>query len=551
MPKTVEEILERMGEMESERANWDSHCQEVADYMIPRKGTFTATRTPGGKIRSKIYEDTATYALDVLASGIHGKLTSPATDWFKIKPEDEDLWEHEEVKVWFSKVQKKMYQVFRKSNFNTQIPEGYLDIGSFGQMILSIEPDPQKTIRFDARPAAECYIAENERGEVDTLFRKPEFTVRQAEQRFGRNALPKSILKKLEKKNYDEKFTVIHAVFPREDYNPARIDNKNMPFASIYIEPESKHLIEEKGFPEFPYACPRWYKASDEIYGRSPAMRALATVKVINAMEKTTLRAGQKAVDPALLVPSDAFIAPLNTSPGALLMRRPGIHPQEKIEPLITGINLPAGFEMMDRKQKAIFRAFYVDLFLMLDQLTEVRKQITATEILERVEEKMTLLGPALGRLMDELLNPVIHRVFNIMARKWPPVFPPVPEVLKGKDYEIEYISPLAKAQRLPEIISISRSLNFAMQFAEVSPTILDKYNPDKVVDYVNDILGVPPEIMNSEDEIQLLRQQRAERQQIESAILMAQQGGEAARSVGQGMKEIEGIAMPTEEGIA
>ena len=549
MSKPVEEILEQFNEIAVDRLNYDTHCQEIADYMIPRKGTFTATRAAGSKIRTKIYEDTATYALDVLASGIHGKLTSPATDWFKIKPQDEDLWEHHEVKEWFSKVQKKMYQVFRGSNFHTQMPEGYLDIGAFGQMCLAIEKDPQTIVRFKAEPVAECYIAENDRGIVDTLFRKPEFTVRQARQRWGEAALPKDIKKKLADKKYNEKFTAIHAIFPREDFNPMRIDNKNMPWASIYIEPESKKVLSESGYPEFPYACPRWYTASGEVNGRSPAMRALATVRVINAMEKTTLRAGQKLVDPPLLVPHDAYIAPLNTSPGALLMKRLGIHPGEKIEPLLTAINLPAAFDQMDRKQQAIFRAFYVDLFLMLDQLTEERKQITATEILERVEEKMTLLGPALGRLMSECLDVVIHRVFNIMARGRH--FPEVPEVLKGQEYEIEYISPLARAQRLPELTAINRSLNLAIGMAEVMPQVLDKYNPDKIVDYTNDILGVPPEIMNSEEEIQELRRQREEMKAAEAAMLMMQQGGEAAKSVGQGMKEMEGMPMPAEEGVA
>lgn len=555
MSKPVEEILEQLNEIAGDRLNHDSHCQEVADYMIPRKGTFTATRSPGSKIRTKIYEDTATYALDVLAAGIHGKLTSPATDWFKIKPQDEDLWEHHEVKEWFSKVQKKMYQVFRRSNFHTQMPEGYLDIGAFGQMNLAIEKDPQTIVRFKAQPVAECYIAENDRGMVDTLFRKPEFTVRQARQKWGEAALPKDIRKKLKDQKYSEKFTVIHGIFPREDFNPIRIDNKNLPFTSIYIEPESKKVLNESGYHEFPYACPRWYTASGEVNGRSPAMRALATVRVINAMEKTTLRAGQKNVDPPLLVPHECYVAPLNTSPGALLMKRLGIHPGEKIEPLLTGINLPSAFDQMDRKQKAIFRAFYVDLFLMLDQLTEERKQITATEILERVEEKMTLLGPALGRLMSECLDVVIHRVFNIMARgrdeKGNPHFPPPPEVLKEQQYEIEYIGPLARAQRLPELTAINRSLNLAIGMAEVMPQVLDKYNPDKIVDITNDILGVPPEIMNGEEEIKAIRDQRDEMKAAEAAMLMAQQGGEAARSLGQGMKEMEGMPMPAEEGAA
>jgi hypothetical protein len=43
-----------------------------------------------------------------------------------------------------------------------------------------------------------------------------------------------------------------------------------MPVASIYIERKTKHVLQNGGFEEFPYAVPRWYKVAGEKYGRSP-----------------------------------------------------------------------------------------------------------------------------------------------------------------------------------------------------------------------------------------------------------------------------------------
>ena len=223
-----------------------------------------------------------------------------------------------------------------------------------------------------------------------------------------------------------------------------------MPFASVYLEASSGDELSVSGFREFPFVVPRYLKASHEIYGRSPAMTALPDVKMLNEMSKTTIKSAQKQVDPPLLVPDDGFILPVRTVPGGLNFYRSGT--RDRIEPLNIGANTPLGLNMEEQRRNSIRNAFYVNQLMM-----QSGPQMTATEVIQRNEEKMRLLGPVLGRLQSELLKPLIDRAFALILRK--KLFAEAPAFLSGKDIEIEYVSPLAKAQKSTELSSIMRAI--------------------------------------------------------------------------------------------
>ena len=161
-----------------------------------------------------------------------------------------------------------------------------------------------------------------------------------------------------------------------------------------------------------PYMAPRYTKSSFEIgYGRSPAMTALADIKMLNKMSEVTIRAAQKQVDPPLLVPDDGFMLPVRTVPGGLNFYRSGT--RDRIEPLNIGANNPLGLNMEEQRRGAIRAVFYVDQLIL-----GTGPQMTATEVVQRTEEKMRLLGPLTGRLSQELLQPLITRVYSILSRQ-------------------------------------------------------------------------------------------------------------------------------------
>ena len=523
MAKTdlTKNLLSRFEKLKSQRQNWESHWQDVADYMQPRKADVTKQRARGDKRMELIFDSSPIQAVELLAASLHGMLTNPSTPWFTLRFKDEDVDGEDEAKLWLQSATDAMYTAFNRSNFQQEIFELYHDLITFGTAAMFIEEDNDDLIKFSTRHINEVFIAENDKGRIDTIYRKFNISARAAVQKFG-DKVSSDITATVKKDPYSE-IDIIHAVYPRDDFNPTKKDKSNMPFESVYIEVKTGNELSVSGFKEFPFVVPRYLKASNEIYGRSPAMTALPDVKMLNEMSKTTIKAAQKQVDPPLLVPDDGFLLPVRTVPGGLNFYRSGT--RDRIEPLNIGANNPLGLNMEEQRRDSIRSVFYVNQLMMQDG-----PQMTATEVIQRNEEKMRLLGPVLGRLQSELLKPLIDRVFNILLRN--NMLPQAPEFLSGRDIEIEYVSPLAKAQKSSELQSIMRAIEILGSLANVAP-VFDYVNFDNLVKHLADIVGVPQKILKSQSQVnaerQQAQQQQQEMQQMQQVQQLAKAGGDIA----------------------
>jgi hypothetical protein len=518
----TKDLLKRFGKLVTQRQTWESHWQEVADYMMPRKADVTKQRSKGDKRSELIFDSSPLHAVELLSASLHGMLTNPSTPWFSLRFKNVDTGDADEANEWLQDTTEKMYDAFNRSNFQQEIFELYHDLITFGTASMFIEEDADDIVRFSTRHIGEIYISENNKGRIDTVFRKFKISARAAIQQFGEKNVSNTLRGVAMKDPYEE-VTILHVVYPRENYDPKKKDAKNMPFASCYIELDNKHEISQSGFNEFPYVVPRYLKASFEIYGRSPAMTALPDVKMLNEMSKTTIKAAQKQVDPPLLVPDDGFILPVRTVPGGLNFYRAGT--RDRIEPLNIGANNPLGLNMEEQRRNAIRDTFYVNQLMMQNG-----PQMTATEVVQRNEEKMRLLGPVLGRLQSELLRPLIDRTFAILLRK--KIFRQAPQFLAGQDIQIEYVSPLAKAQRSSELQSIMRAIEIFGSLAQISP-VFDHINIDNLVTHLADIVGVPAKVLNSKSEVNAIRQKKQQemmqQQQMQQMQQIAQAGGAVA----------------------
>jgi len=512
-------IVSRFEYLEGQRANWDSHYQELADYMLPRKADIVRKRARGEKRMELIFDGTALQSVDLLASSLHGMLTSGATPWFHLTLKDDELGRDEEVQAWLEDTSSRMMRAITMSNFETEVHEMYVDLVVFGTGCMFVEMD-KKSMRFSTRHISEFYVAEDQFGIVDTVFRKYVLPARQAVQRFGIENVSTFIQKRFEKKP-DEEVTVLHCVMPRKERDPTKQDNKNMPFASMYICMETKMVMQESGFQEFPYVVPRFLKATGEVMGRSPAMVALPDVKMLNLMSKTIIQAAQKLIDPPLLVPDDGFLLPVRTQPGGLNFFRSGT--RDTITPLNTGANIPIGLNMEEQRRSAIRSAFYVDQLL-----TGGSPNMTATEVVQRQEERMRVIGPVLGRLMNEMLRPMIDRVFALMLRA--DMLAPPPEILQGIDVDVEYVSPLARAQKSSSLNSTMKALEILLPLAQALP-VADHINADGLVNHVMDSLGVPKKVVKPQSEVDASREEQAAQQQ---AMMERQEASQDVQDVAQ-----------------
>ena len=515
----IAQLDRRYKTLGTQRSNWEKHWQELADYMLPRKADITKKRTQGDKRTELIFDGTAIHAVELLSSSLHGMLTSPSTPWFSMRYRNPDLQRNDAANEWLELCIDQMYKAFNRSNFQQEIHELYYDLVVFGTAAFYVEGN-KDGLRFSARHIAEVTVAEDQSGTVDTVYRKFKMTSRAAAQRFGEENLPTQMTKDLKDDPHKE-HDLIHVVYPRGE-SKGKIA-KDKPVASVYYHAESKKLISEGGFDDFPFMVPRFVKDSVSTYGRSPAMNALPDVKMLNKMSETTIRAAQKQIDPPLMVPDDGFVLPVRTTPGALNFYRTGT--RDRLEPLQIGANNPLGLNMEEQRRNAIRQAFYVDQLLMSQG-----PAMTATEVLQRNEEKMRLLGPVLGRLQSELLQPLISRSFALLLRNG--LLPAAPEQLQGQDIDIEYVSPLAKAQKLTDLQSMLRGFEVMMQVAEIAP-VMDYLDSDKLVQYLVEVTGIPARVIRSDEEVAEVRRQQeqaqAEQQEMQQQMMTAEAANQVA----------------------
>lgn len=524
------QIIKRLGSLENQRQVWESHWQEIADYVVPRKADITKKRTPGDKRTELMFDGTAVHAAELLSASLHGMLTNASTRWFSLRFRDTDLDGDDEAKEWLESVEDVMYQAFSRSNFQEQIHELYHDLICFGTGVMFIEKDDEFQLRFHTRHVSEVYLTEDANGRVDTVFRKFRMPARAVMSRFN-VALDSKIAKRAEKNPY-EMITLVHAVYPREERDTTKRTSQNKPYASYYVDPDSKTILSESGFDEFPYVAPRFLKASFEIgYGRSPAMTALPDIKMLNKMSEVTIRAAQKQVDPPLMVPDDGFMLPIRTVPGGLNFYRSGT--RDRLEPLNIGANNPLGLAMEEQRRKAIQSAFYVDQ-LILSQ----GPQMTATEVIQRTEEKMRLLGPVLGRLQAELLQPLITRSFELLVRQ--KAFAPAPDFMKDSSIEIEYVSPLAKAQKQGDVQSALQLIELFGPLAQFDQSVFDYVDVDGLAKYLLKTLSVPATTVRGDSEVEELRFQRAQQQE---QMMQAQMEMQEMQAAGQAAPALRAIS--------
>lgn len=535
-------MMTRWSALKTERSSWMMHWQELSNYLMPRQGRFfVQDRNQGGKRQNNIYDSTGTRAARTLAAGLMGGATSPARPWFRLTLQDKDLAEVHSVKVWLDQVTEMILMVFQKSNTYRALHSLYGEMGVFGTGASLISPNFRDVLRHTPLTTGEYCIAQNWDGEVCTLYREFQKTVGEIVKEFGRDNCSIAVKNLYDAGCLDQWVTIIHAIEPRADRDPRKLDSMNMPFKSTYFElGEDKKILRESGFKRFPGIVPRWDVAGGDIYGNSPGMEALGDVKQLQHMN---IRLGQ-AIDyqtkPPLQVPITMMNQKIETLPGGISYYDPAaggsqgaIHSAFQVNLDLTHLQLN-----MSEVRGRIKESFYTDLFLMLSNIEHTG--MTATEVAERHEEKLLMLGPVIERLDNEGLNPLVDTAFDFLVEAR--ALPPAPDELHGHMLEVVYTSVLAQAQRAVATSGVDRFVATLGQIATFKPDVLDKFDSDKWADSYSDMLGVDPQLVVANDQVAIIRQQRAQAQQQQAMAEQAQMNSQTAKNLG---------ATPTDGGNA
>lgn len=528
-------IIERYQRLMSEWWLFGTEAQEIADHVLPRKNSILLRRIPGSKRTQRMFDSTAAKAADDLASSIHGTLTSSYIRWFYLETDDPELNEEQPVAEWLMECSLRMNSEFNKSNFSQEAHEAYIDLVCFGTACLFEEEADSPTggwggLQFRAQPYGKYVISEGPDGKASAVFRALSMTAQAIRMKPGW-----TFGDQIADSRPDTQWEVIHGVYPDNERGRTR-------WRSIYITSKDRSLLHEGEFKEFPYMVPRWTKLSDEAYGRGPSHTALPDVRSLNKIVELELRRIGLDVHPPMKELNGDVIGPIRMVPGG----KTTVRNMEGLQPLLSGAQQT--FQIVNLKKQELVQSirniYYADQ-LQLPQ----GPQMTAEEVMTRMELMQRLLGPTAGRLESEFLRPLIDRTWAMLLRASPgiltgngrpdaPLPPAPPELLQAMQHRqiplrIRFEGPLARAQKAADAQAISKLQGFVLPMLQVMPELADVIDWDEGVRDSARVLGVPPKIIRDVKQTVDLRQlkaaQQAQQQQMEQTAMAAQAAGQAA----------------------
>ncbi|MEX8982991.1 portal protein, partial [Salmonella enterica] len=368
-----ERLLKQLAQLKNERTSFESHWRDLSDFINPRGSRFlTSDVNRDDRRNTKIVDPTGSMAQRILSSGMMSGITSPARPWFKLATPDPDMMDYGPVKIWLEVVQRRMNEVFNKSNLYQSLPVMYASLGTFGTGAMAVLEDDQDVIRTMPFPIGSYYLANSPRGSVDTCIRQFSMTVRQMVQEFGLDNVSTSVKGMWENGTYETWVEVNHCITPNVNRDSGKMDSKNKPYRSVYFESggDSDKLLRESGFDEFPILAPRWEVNGEDVYASScPGMLALGQVKALQVEQKRKAQLIDKATNPPMVAPTSLKNQRVSLLPGDVtyldvLTGHDGFKPAYLVNPNTADLLA----DIQDTRQ-TINSAYFVDLFMMLQNI--------------------------------------------------------------------------------------------------------------------------------------------------------------------------------------
>jgi len=527
--ETLKKTLKQFEYLKQQRTLYESLWKETTQLVNRRRFNWDLDSSGAGKTPTvKIFDSTAADALETFSGGIQGYAVSPAFKWFKAKLLNDQHNDLPFVRDWMEILESGAYSTLNMSNFYDSFDDFVKDAGATGTAYMFTMSDPERGMIFSTRHPKECFIEENYRGEVDTLFRYFKVSLRSLVQQFGVDALHQDWKQRYQDNEYDQ-VPVLHAVKPR---GTKGITRKKKAFSSEYIDMEHQTIIYEGGYDDFPYVVWRLGKTSDEVYGRGLASSHIPEILRVNQMAKTLLMSGEWTHNPPWMIPT-ALQGREKLIPGG----KNFIDPMRsgEVKAIQTGGQLSFGYQEFNDQRENLKNIFYVNFFLMMESIQN-QKNMTATEVMEKQSEKAAILGNLCGRLNSEVLYPIIDKILTMKYKALE--LPPPPDALLqvGGEIVIEFMGPLAQAQRrfnqnqgIQGTIALARLLVETEGVARQSQSqVLDNFDFDVLADKGAQTLGAPEKAIRERPEVEKMRIMRAQAEAQAQAQAQTLEAGKA-----------------------
>lgn len=522
----MDEVLQVFGILQGQRATFASQWEEIAELIMPsHRNTFYYGNYnwQGQKKTDRQIDSSGQIALSRFAAICNSLLTPRQMKWHGIGNNDPYVMKDRATQLFFEECTRVLFAERYKptAGFARQNHSIFQSLGAFGTGTLFVDeldsPHGGRGLRYKGMPIGQMFLRENHQGIIDSFIRWMPMTARQIMQKWGKDKFPDALISAYNGQS-ETLYDILHYVCPNTEYEPGRVDDKGKAFRSVYICMQGKCVMQRGGYRTWPGPVSRYENAPSETYGRSVAMQVLPSLKTLNAQKRVFLTQGHRAAAPVLLAPDDGLID-FSMRPGAL--NKGGVNSDGK--PLVHAMpsgDIQISKEMMAEEKALINDAFFVSIFQILTETPTM----SATEVLERTNEKGILLAPTVGQQYDDYIGPMVERELDILMHmgKLPPMPPRLREA--GGEYSIIPTSPLSRAMRAQEAAGFNRTLETVQGIVNVTqdPSYFDVFDFETAIPDLADINGVKPSYMASPEKVLAKKQQRAKQQQLEQRIQAA-----------------------------
>ena len=505
----LKKLKSRYDKLKSYRDLYLSLWQDISENLNPTSGFFDKDKGDQNKTINykKFLDSVPRQAISVLASGMQSGITSPSRSWFNLGLSVGMRNLPNDIEVWLSNIKHLLEDIIASSNLYQSLHQIYEETATYGTGCMIIDRDFENVVTSTTFTAGEYVLGKTASNKIDTFGREFTKTVGELVEEFGIDKVSDTVRKQHERGEVDNNVNVYHLILPNTERNPQKVDNQNMPFVSIYWEENGKEPLRVGGYKFFPVICPRWrVKCSSDIYGMGIGQEVLGDVKMLQKMNEEKLIGLSKITRPPLQVSSNV--------PGVVNMNPDGItryngSSDQAILPVYrVQIDMQSLEYAIAQSEQRIKNAFFVDVFSMLQTITQEK---TAREVEELHSEKLMMLGPIFEMFKMEVLDILIDIVFQYALDAG--IVPPAPEMIQGQDISVEYVSMVAQAQKMSGVTSTNQYLGVLFNLAQADQTVLDNINFDIMARKTAKMIGVEPDMLNDEDVVASIRQQRAEQQ--------------------------------------
>lgn len=522
----VDDTIQKWNQIKTARLPWESKWQLIQDQVFPNYRDYMGAAFPQPNQpqtdRIKNHSCAVSGKINKIVAQLNAQLTDPAVKWLDLKFGNKFLGSQKPISDWLYAGIEALYDLFAdpESNFYPSTYSFHFDWFTIGTACREIilRKDTGK-IQFNTISMQDIYIELSGYGDIDTVYRRFMVTPKQAYDLWGEKIHESQ--KRLLQQESSITSSHLHEYIEVSTANPLKDSIPSPAFMTYVVDKTNKCVVDLALHKQQPYIVARFDVASSEIYGRTYVWDAMPDIMIINRLSKRAAQSADYAIFPPMLVKDAAAVVQSQITPNSFIQ---GLDASGRptIQPMNMGMNFPFTIEYYDRKLNDLDEAL-----VARDIFSPEMGGMTATEVNERKIQASNRLRPILVRLEHEDLNKTIIRAFSLLMEIG--VIPPFPYEALGippeafpdplSQLRVHFSGQMAKMQRLQDVQNNDTLFTKTMQAAQVDPSILDRINLDAMLMEDAKIYGINPNIINSDEVVQMMRQNKQMQQMQEQVI--------------------------------